>query len=218
MEGSRPPNMSSVTAMAPEEPTRRDRLHVLFADHGFLRILWHNEAEIAPGVWRANQPGPWRLARWKARGIRSVLSLRGGQDVAAARIERAACEELGLDFSMIRLSATTAPSRAVLLDLLGRFRSLERPFVMHCKSGADRTGLAAALYLMAIEGQPWAQAKDQLSLRHAHSRWTRAGIIDLLFETHAARQAEDGIGIEDWIAGEYDPAELTQRFAQRRRW
>lgn len=216
MEQGSPPSMSSAITPMPEPPTWRDRLHLLFADHGLLRVVWHNEAEIAPGVWRANQPGPRRLTRWRARGIHSVLSLRGQQDAAAARIEQAACAELGLELSTTRLSATTAPRREVLLDLLARFRSIRHPFVMHCKSGADRTGLAAALYLMAIEGQPWTQARSQLSLRWMHGKWTRAGILDLLFETHDARQAHGAIGIEEWLATEYDPARLTRDFARLR--
>lgn len=217
MESRDPPPAGAPSAPVPMPvPALRDRLHLLLADHGLLRLVWHNEAEIAPGVWRANQPGPGRLAGWRARGIRSVLSLRGGQDEAAARIERAACAALGLHYEVTRLSATSAPSRAALLDLLARFRRIERPFVMHCKSGADRTGLAAVLYLMGIEGRGWDEARRQLSLRHAHAKWTRAGIIDHLFETHAARQETGPIGIEEWIATEYDPAALTRSFAQER--
>lgn len=199
-----------------QRPSLRDHLHLVFVDHGFLRWLWHNTEEIAPGVWRSNQPDRRRLRRWKKSGIRSVLSLRGDHDGAVARIERAACAELGLGFSYTGLSATSAPRREVLLDLFARFRRIERPFVMHCKSGADRTGLAATLYMVGIEGQPTAQARRQLSLRFMHSKWTRAGVIDHLFDLYEARQAESPIGIEDWIAQEYDPAELTRSFARRR--
>ncbi|MEO0388058.1 MAG: protein tyrosine phosphatase, partial [Pseudomonadota bacterium] len=46
-------------------------------DHGFLRWIWTNEAEFAPGLWRANQPDPTRLRRLAARGFRTVLNVRG---------------------------------------------------------------------------------------------------------------------------------------------
>ena len=35
---------------------------------------------------------------------------------------------------------------------------------MHCKSGADRAGLASALWLLHVERRPVAEAMKQLSL------------------------------------------------------
>lgn len=194
----------------------RDLMHFVFVDHGFLRLFWHNTSEIAPGVWRSNQPDLRRLRRWKRTGIRSVISLRGDRDAPYARMERAACADLGLSHSHVRLRAIVAPRREVLLDLLALFRTVERPFVMHCKSGADRTGLAATLYLIAFEGQPVWRARRQLSLRYMHARWTRAGIIDHFFDSYEQRRQRGMIGIEDWIAREYDPAMLSRSFAHRR--
>ena len=34
-----------------------------FFDHAFLRVLWTNFYQIAPGVYRSNQPTHARLAR-----------------------------------------------------------------------------------------------------------------------------------------------------------
>ena len=51
--------------------------HFHLADHGFLRVLWTNLYEIAPGVWRSNQPSPARLKRYHQMGIRTILNLRG---------------------------------------------------------------------------------------------------------------------------------------------
>lgn len=201
---------------APDRWARlRDQLHLQFVDHGILRHLWTNMAEIAPGVWRSNQPDARRLARYKAMGIRTVLSLRGTPDSAAYRIEKAACEHLGLTFVTTQLHARKPASREALLRLFDLFRSMERPFVMHCKSGADRAGLAAALYLLAFRGATVAEARHQLSFRFLHIRATKTGVLDRMLDLYEQRLQQGPIGIEAWIATEYEPAALAAAFARR---
>lgn len=190
-------------------------LHFQFVDHGVLRHLWQNTEQIAPGVWRSNQPDPRRLARWKAMGIRTVLSLRGTPRTAHYLFEREACERLGLTLVTTELHARKPATREALLRLFDLFRQVERPFVMHCKSGADRAGLASALYLLA-QGADVATARRQLSFRFLHLKSTRTGVLDVMLDLYAARLARGPIGIEDWIAREYDPAALAAAFAARR--
>lgn len=193
-----------------------DQLHLAFVDHALLRVWWHNTEEIAPGVWRSNQPGRKRVQRWKKMGIRSVVSLRGDLGSPHGKIERAACAESGLQYSCTWLSGTRAPGREALLELVELFRTVERPFIMHCKSGADRTGLASVLYLMVIEGVPLEQARKQLSFRFLHVSASAAGVLGHMLDLYARRQAKSAIGIEEWIATEYDAQELTRSFARLR--
>lgn len=46
--------------------------------------------------------------------------------------------------------------------------SLPKPVLIHCMGGADRTGLAAALYLASL-GQGEAKAEAQISFRSGHA-------------------------------------------------
>lgn len=190
-------------------------LHFQLVDHAILRHLWWNMAEIAPGVWRSNQPDPRRLARYKAMGIRTVLSLRGTPRATHYLFEREACAALGLALVTTELHARKAPRRDAVLRLFALFREVERPFVMHCKSGADRAGLGAALYLLA-NGATVATARRQLSFRYLHIRSTRTGILDVLLDMYEARLAQGPIGIEDWIATEYTPDALNAAYAAHR--
>lgn len=200
------------------DPRQRLLSHVHFQliDHAILRHLWWNEEEIAPGVWRSNQPDRRRLARWKARGIRTVLSLRGTPRTSHYLFEAEACRDLGLTLVTTELHARRPASREALLRLIALFRSVERPFVMHCKSGADRAGLASVLYLLAIEGRPLAEARRHLSFRYLHIRQSRTGVLDHMIDIYAARLAQGPIGIEAWIATEYDPAAVAESFARLR--
>jgi protein tyrosine/serine phosphatase len=81
--------------------------------------------------------------------------------------------------------------------------------LIHCKSGADRAGLASAIWLMVMEGRPVEEARAMLSWRYLHLRWSRTGVLDLVLDSYGARNAAAPIGFEDWVATEYD-AEAVQ--------
>lgn len=190
----------------------RDRLHNFWVDQGIVRLFWTNAAEIAPGVFRSNQPDARRLARMRAQGLRAVLYLRGTDGSAPYRAERQACATLGLQFHSFNMSAHRLPPGDRLLALIDLFRRIERPFLLHCRAGADRTGLASAVYLLAIEGRSVAEAKAMLSLRFGHWSWSSTGVLDQMLHHFEADQRDSGIGFEAWLAEGYDPVAITARF------
>ena len=55
---------------------RRASLHYHLVDHAILRHHWTNMDEVAPGVWRSNQPTHGRFKALKARGIRTIGTCR----------------------------------------------------------------------------------------------------------------------------------------------
>lgn len=195
----------NVDPVDPETWTRA-RLYNLWFDHAALRMFWTNELEIAPGVFRSNQPTPARLRRLKARGIRAILTLRGSQPTAHYLTEAAWCADLDLPLHSVGLSDREAPSRDTLLHLLSMFHSIERPFLMHCKSGADRAGLASVIYLLAIEKRPLAEARRMLSPRFLHFKASRTGAMDRVIDAYAAEAA--GGDFETWVRDRYDPDSL----------
>jgi protein tyrosine phosphatase (PTP) superfamily phosphohydrolase (DUF442 family) len=195
-----------------------DRLHNFWIDQGVIRLFWANAATIAPGVFRSNQPDKRRLARMKAQGLASVLYLRGSDGGAPFRAERHACAALGLRFHSFNMSAHRLPPPERVLALIALFRRIEKPFLLHCRAGADRTGLASAIYLLAIEGRPIAEARAMLSARFGHWSWSSTGVLDQMVLSYASDQAASGIGFEDWVATGYDPAAITADFARLTLW
>lgn len=194
---------------------RKSKWFVDWVDHGVLRKPWHNFSQVAPGVYRSNQPDHRRFAAYQQMGIRTILNLRGALDQAPFKFEEESCRQLGLELVTVQLSARSAPQRKKLLELVGALRDLDRPMLIHCKSGADRTGLAAGLYVMVCEGATVEEAMRQLSLRHLHIRRTATGILDHFFEVYAARNARSPVDIVDWISDEYDHHALTESFAAK---
>ena len=182
---------------------RRAQVHYHLVDHAILRYHWTNLDQVAPGVWRSNHPTHGRLRDLAAIGIRTILNLRGAGPTARFLIERESCEGLGLALVSVGLAARKPPDRAEVLALFEAFRTIERPFLMHCKSGADRAGFASALYLLA-HGATLAQARRHLSFRYLHIRSSRTGILDHILDLYEARLARGPIGIEAWFRDEYD--------------
>ncbi|MFO7921204.1 MAG: tyrosine-protein phosphatase [Nioella sp.] len=195
----------------------RAQIYVNWFDHGFARQRWTNADVVAPGVIRSNHPTRARLEVLAAAGLKSVLSLRGAKPTAHYHLEVKACRELGLAFVPVGLSDRRAPRPEHFRMLIGAFHSIEKPFLMHCKAGADRAGLAAAIYLIEIEGRPFAEARGMLSARYGHLRRSKAGILDAVLDAYGHRLALGPISVLDWAETEYDPQAITGQFKARRR-
>lgn len=193
-------------------------LHFHLFDHAFLRTVWTNFDTVAPGVYRSNHPGPRRLARYKAMGIRSVLNLRGRDRFSPWLFEEEACARLGLTLEVAKIYARKPASRGEILTLIETMRRIEKPFVLHCKSGADRAGFAAVVYLAVIEGVPLAEARRHLALKYIHFTWTATGVVDHIFDVYEADNAHEPIGLEEWFATKYDHYDIAESFAANRAW
>lgn len=180
-------------------------------DHGWLRRRWTNEGQIAEGLYRANHPNAAMLAKWQGRGIKQVISLRRAKG-AVHNFEAETCEALGLTLSNAPLASREAPSvkgLVLLLDIFDRLQTPgQLPALLHCKSGADRTGLAAAIWAIYVEGRPVSEAKGALSCKHLHVRASKTGVLDRFLEAYEARLTQGPIDLRTWIETEYNPASL----------
>ncbi|MDP3488707.1 MAG: protein tyrosine phosphatase, partial [Phenylobacterium sp.] len=78
------------------EGRKRARRDYMWNDHAFLRLRFQNAHWISDELVRTNQPSPEQLAGWKARGIKTIINLRGGFDGSFHVLEKEACEALGL--------------------------------------------------------------------------------------------------------------------------
>lgn len=192
----------------------RDRLHNFWIDLGVLRLIWTNSAEIAPGVFRSNQPGPKRLAAMKVKGVRSVLFLRGNTQSAPYRAEAAACKALGIDLHVFHMSAHRLPDANRIMALINVFQQIEKPMLMHCRAGADRTGLASAIYLLAIGNVSTKSAMSMLSTEFGHWSWTSTGLLDQLLHAFDKDRKDTGMSFVEWVQTRYDPDAITRDFGE----
>lgn len=191
------------------------QIHFQLMDHQFLRHLWTNFDQVAPGVYRSNQPDRRRLRRLKARGIKTILNLRGPSDGAHYLFEKESCDALGMELFSMSFNARCAPDKEATLALIALFAELPRPFLMHCKSGADRAGFASVLYLLTQEGAPLREAKKHLSFKYLHLSSTATGILDHVLDLYAPHEAE--MSFETWLRELYDAEAATASFAELRK-
>ncbi len=184
----------------------------LLVDHAVFRVLWDNWAEVVPGkLYRSNHPTPARLAAAaRTYGLRTLINLRGHRQCGSDALSRATAERLGLRHVDMAFESRGAPHRDRILRFHDIYRRLETPALMHCKSGADRAGLAAGLAVV-FEGGTSQQALAQLSWRFGHWRRARTGILDAFFVRYAAK-AEGRLPLLDWVATEYDETALRRDF------
>ncbi len=145
---------------------------------GAITVSWvfrrpwfeHNFGVVDAGLaMRSAQPTN-QLGDWSRRyRLKSVLNLRGGgagdwwygNEIKCAR-------EAGIAYYDLPLSATRRPTRRELLQLIDLLDRCGYPLLIHCKSGADRTGLASALYRMVRRAEPPESALTSFSIEFGH--------------------------------------------------
>ncbi|MFM7084775.1 MAG: fused DSP-PTPase phosphatase/NAD kinase-like protein [Hyphomicrobium sp.] len=188
---------------------------MLIFDHLFVRLLFPNRHKISERAWRSAQPLPFQLQQTKKLGIRTVINLRGNANSTTYRLEQKSCKELGINYVDYKLRSRAAPTQEELLGLRNLFKNVEYPILLHCKSGADRAGLASALFLYWVEGVPLEFARHQLSLRYGHVRQADTGLLDVFLEEYLTHAANDSIDLMTWAGRYYNPEQLKIKFKSK---
>ena len=193
-------------------------IHFHLMDHAFLRVLWNNFHQVSDQVYRANQPSPSHLRSYKDKGIKGVLNLRGFTQQSYALFEEDSCKNLGLDLISVPFSGSSAPQPEKLLEIIDLMDKIPKPFVLHCKSGADRAGLVSAMYLIVQKKLSVTEAKKQLSFKYLHLDFTKTGILDYILDVFSQRLKIENIDFLDWIKQEYHSDILNSSFKNRIEW
>jgi hypothetical protein len=148
--------------------------------------------------------------------FKSLINLRGeNPEFGWWKAEKRVTSELNIRHFDVKLSSRNLPSRSGLSVLFDAFDSAERPLLLKCSGGQDRTGLAAALYLIQFKGTAaLAEAEAQLAawpylhFPKTHQLWLRQ------FPDYAAAQA-GAVRLGQWVRSGYDPRHFAQWLAGR---
>lgn len=126
-------------------------------------------------------------------GIRSVLNLRGPSRGEWYRFETNATTRLGVQYSSMKLSAARELTEEEMDQLVTLLRDLPKPLLIHCNGGADRTGLACALYRLDVEGKPAGVASGELNPFFGHIpylKWRYSIAMDRSYWLHVRNHAD----------------------------
>ena len=188
-----------------------------WGDHGFLRARFANRHDIGGGMYRENQPSPKRIALLAEDGIKTILNLRAESPKGFYLLEEEACQKHGIKLVNFRVYSRDVHTREKIRAAKALFPTLEYPVMMHCKSGADRTGFMGVLYRHFHMGDSIEQAMEQLSFKYLHIKEGKTGMLDFFFNDYlkyAAQEKEAGRDAEfiDWVETVYEPADVKARF------
>lgn len=137
---------------------------------GYLQYTGNFHSVIPGELYRSAQPTPAEIDKYaKKVGIRSILNLRGpnpGQDWYEAEAKEAKALNIQLiDIPLFSRKKMTPAQEATLIELM---RNAPKPMLIHCAAGANRTGMASAIYLGVIKGEDKEVARHQLSPIYGH--------------------------------------------------
>ena len=148
--------------------------------------------------------------------IRTIVNLRGSNPrFWWWRYEKRVTERARVAHIDVKVNSRNLPTRELLLKLLEAFDAAERPLLLKCSGGQDRTSLAAALYLIHRNG--W----TDMSAAMAHfsgwpylhwpkrqQRWIKHFLI-------FAHEQAAGRRLRGWIAEGYRPELFKQWLVSR---
>lgn len=135
-----------------------------------LRLTGNFNTVIDGEFYRSGQITAQQLDDYVERyGIKTIVNLRG-VNAGTSWYDKELAESYRLNVNHIDfgLSARRELSVERATDLIAVLRSAPKPILVHCEGGADRSGLASALYLAIVKNWKSEVAEGQLSIRFGH--------------------------------------------------
>ena len=149
-----------------------------------------NLHRITDTIYRGAQPDDDGFAQLKDMGIKTVINLR------TMHSDRNQCQQHGLDYVHITVQAWEGEDDEVIDFLKVVGDPSRHPVFFHCQHGADRTGMMAAVYRIAVQGWPKRDAIREMTEGGYgyHTMWQN--LIDYLQELDVEQMAEQA-GLRD---------------------
>jgi protein tyrosine/serine phosphatase len=121
-------------------------------------------------LYRSAQLSAHSLKKYiKKYNIKTIINLRGPHHHSKWwEKERAIAQEYNIKLYNICMTARTFPTKESVKRLLYLYNHAPKPILIHCYSGADRTGEAAALWVLEQQKQSKKRALKQLSLKYRY--------------------------------------------------
>jgi len=155
-----------------------------------LRVtaLTNRHTVLEGRIYRCSQQSASQLRELvQSKQIRTVMNLRGvSPGFAWYTEETKVCHELGINQEDITLSANRLPPPSELRRLIEVLDQTEYPVLVHCKQGADRTGLVSAIAVLLYTPHGLDEARKQLWPVRGHFRFGRTAAMDEFFDYYEA--------------------------------
>lgn len=152
-----------------------------------------NFHKVNERLYRGAQPQKGGLKKLAAMGVNTIVNLRGEDRNTLAEQQEA--KELGLNYYALPMGGLSRPTDKQVEQALAIINNPENGVVfVHCKHGADRTGVIIACYRMTRENHSAEQAKEEAE--KFGMSWVQVGmkryISDYYRRLSRARQTSTG--------------------------
>ena len=146
----------------------------------------------------------------RANRLKAVINLRGRHpNFGWWQYETQTCARLGVAHFDAMLDSRRLPLKEMLVVLLDSFDAAPRPFVIKCSGGQDRTGFAAALFVVHRDG--WEATETALGqfARFPYLHFPRSNQLWLHRFLVFARERANGAPLAQWVRRDYDPVSFA---------
>jgi len=128
-----------------------------------------NFHRINDSYYRGGQPTDVGIEQLAKLGIKTIIDLRGNGDRSEKEQELAT--RLGMRYYNIPMSGWSRPSDAQINKFLGLVNDQSNwPVFVHCRRGAERTGVVSAVYRLTYDSWTADQAYAEMK-RYGFRRW-----------------------------------------------
>ena len=121
-------------------------------------ITWphaENFFKVTPDLYRSAQPSKKAMKSYEEFGIRTIINLRNLHDDRD--------EIKGTSLNLIEIPINTWDIEDEDIEAaLNAIKKAEKPVLVHCQHGADRTGTVIAMYRIIFQNWTKAEALDEL--------------------------------------------------------
>jgi len=149
------------------------RLHSNLHSISTLRRLYDNFHHVERGkLYRSGQLASKQLAKYiKKYKFKTIINLRGpNPQMLWWRKETDMANKHNVTMHNIPMTSKRFNDKKHIVKLLKLYKTAQKPILIHCHEGADRTGEAAALWKLEIENKSKKEALKQLSFKYHYIR------------------------------------------------
>jgi len=123
-------------------------VHFYLFDHGWIRAIYDNYFVVDEKLHRSGHPSYSTLKKAASSGVTQIISLRHPGKISYQLLEQIWTDRLGLKFVSYSMSASNISDPSIYVTIINQINNNRGKTLIHCKSGADRSGLLSALYLL----------------------------------------------------------------------
>lgn len=139
---------------------------------------------VSGEVYRGAQPKPGGLPQLVQLGIKTIINLR--DDDQRAQGEEAEARMAGLRYFNIPVARLGRPHDAEIEKVMTVLNDPEsQPVFVHCKHGADRTGVVIAVYRIAHDG--WTSEQAKVEAKQYGMKFWQLGMKDYIHDFYVRR-------------------------------